>query len=42
MRGEPIEALLAERNATHGSFATNAQLSQHIRPCFVVRRVGQE
>jgi hypothetical protein len=28
MSGEAIEALLAERQTTHGSFATNARLSQ--------------
>jgi hypothetical protein len=29
-----IEALLVERNATHGSFADNALLSQHLKALF--------
>jgi hypothetical protein len=28
---ESIEGLLADRGKTHGSFATNAQLSQHMK-----------
>jgi hypothetical protein len=31
---QSIEGLLAERGKTHGRFATNAQLSQHLKDLF--------
>jgi Domain of unknown function (DUF6378) len=34
IEAQSIEGLLADRGRTHGSFASNAQLSQHMKELF--------